>query len=229
MRVEAAFDSIASEWNSYRAAPSLVLQLFLPLLPKKSGLVVLDAGCGNGRNSIELARLQTVKRVIAVDVSVRMLFFARKRVKAVGLTKKIKFFKADFAKRLPLRAESVDAAFYLASLHHLRAVEQNRAFNEMRRVVKPNGFVFISVWNKAQRKFWRRREKQFFVPWTKRGGECVKRFHYFFGKRELEKLGAAHGFEVVDSFFESHGARAPEKEARNLCVVFRKRRFNTRE
>jgi ubiquinone/menaquinone biosynthesis C-methylase UbiE len=151
-----------------------------------------------------------------------MLAFGRKRVKQAGLSKLVRLVKADFAKRLPLRAESVDAAFYLASMHHLREGEQRAAFAEMRRVVAPGGFVFIAVWNKEQRAFLEERAKSFFVDWTKRGGEKVKRFHYFFEKRELEELGEANDFEVVDSFFERGGARVAEKEAMNVCVVFRK-------
>ena len=222
-RVEAAFDSIASEWNAYRATPSSVLSLFFARLPKRKGLVVLDAGCGNARNSIEIARRASVGRVVAVDVSSEMIRFARTRVKNAGLSKSIRLIKADFAVKLPLREASVDAAFYLASLHHLKKQEQRAAFAEIARVVKPGGLIFVSVWNKAQRKFWEKRSaKQFFVPWTKAGGERVKRFHYFFEVHELESLGESNGFEVVDSFFENGGARAAEKDAKNLCVAFRK-------
>ncbi len=223
MKVEDAFDSIAGEWDAYRSTPSSVLPLFLERLPKLNGLVVLDAGCGNGRNAIEIARRSSVSRVIAIDVSGEMLRFARTRVKNAGLTKLIRLVKADFSVKLPLRAASVDAAFYLASLHHLKKREQSLAFKEIARVVKPGGLVFVSVWNKAQRKFLEARtSKQFFVSWTKRGGEKIKRFHYFFDAGELEALGESSGFEVVDSFFESGGARSPEKEAKNVCVVFKR-------
>jgi ubiquinone/menaquinone biosynthesis C-methylase UbiE len=220
--VENAFDSIAGEWDSYRATPSSVLRLFLPLLPKKKALIVLDAGCGNARNAIEIARRASVSRVVGIDVSKEMLGFGRKRVKEAGLGKLVRLLKADFAKRVPLRAESVDAAFYLASLHHLTEAEQRAAFAEMQRVVAPGGLVFVAVWNKAQRAFLEERAKSFFVDWKKRGGEKIKRFHYFFDARELEALGEAAGFEVVDSFFERGCARVAEKEAMNLCVVFRK-------
>jgi ubiquinone/menaquinone biosynthesis C-methylase UbiE len=198
-------------------------------MPKNKNAVVLDAGCGNARNAVVIAEQPKVKRVFAVDVSARMLVFARKRVKTAGLTKKITLVKADFARRLPLRNASIDAAFYLASLHHLKKSQQQTAFKEMARVMKPGGLAFVSVWNKAQRKFWENRSKHFFVSWTKRGGGRVKRFHYFFEEKELEALGESAGFEIVDSFFERGGARAQEKEAKNLCVVFRKTGVSTKE
>jgi len=199
--------------------------LFLAKLPRRKELVVLDAGCGNARNSIEIARRASVARVIGVDVSKEMLARARERVKAAGLSKLVRLVKADFAVRVPLPAASVDAAFYLASLHHLKKSQQSNAFAELSRVVKPGGLVFVSVWNKAQRKFLEKRAKQFFVSWNKKSGERVKRFHYFFERGELEALGERCGFEVADSFFESGGARvalAAGTEAKNLCVVFRK-------
>jgi ubiquinone/menaquinone biosynthesis C-methylase UbiE len=183
-------------------------------MPKNKNAVVLDAGCGNARNAVVIAEQPKVKRVFAVDVSARMLVFARKRVKTAGL---------------PLRNASIDAAFYLASLHHLKKSQQQTAFKEMARVMKPGGLAFVSVWNKAQRKFWENRSKHFFVSWTKRGGGRVKRFHYFFEEKELEALGESAGFEIVDSFFERGGARAQEKEAKNLCVVFRKTGVSTKE
>ena len=220
-KIEETFDALASEWDEYRAVSTPILPYFLSLLPKKKNLVVLDAGCGNGRNAVVIARLPDVTRVIAVDISAKMLAFGRKRVRAARLSKKIRFVKTNFAKRIPLPDASVDAAFYLASIHHLNKNEQERAFAEMRRVLRKHGLVFGAVWNKKQKRFKEERAKSVFVSWQKKSGARVRRFHYFFEPSELRALAKKNGLAIKEVFFESEGAKTARRaEAKNICFVF---------
>ncbi|MFH0973634.1 MAG: class I SAM-dependent methyltransferase [Candidatus Micrarchaeota archaeon] len=223
MKVEEAFDAIAGEWEEYRSKSRVFIHLFFEFLPKNSArkFVVLDAGCGNGNNIPEIAR--RARRVIAIDVSRKMLAFARKRVRALGLSKKVRIAKADFAKRLPLPDASVDAAFFVSSFHHLRKREQASAFRELNRVLKRGGIAFISFWNKRQKRFQDENAKSFLVQWKLKTGESIGRFHYLAEPSELRALAKRYGFAVVDLFFEKNGKRiSRRKDAHNVCLVLKK-------
>lgn len=210
------FDSIAVEWNEYRAEPVPVLSRFLRLIPDNA--VVLDAGCGNARNAVAIAR--KAKRVFGIDVSEKMLGFAAKKIRENKL-RNVKLLNADFLS-LPFPNAFFDAAFYLASLHHLtEEAGQEKAFSEMNRVLKPNGTAFVTVWSKYQKRFWEKKSADF-VGWRRKGGRLIKRPHYFFEERELRKLAEQNGFLVEKIFYEKNGAEVGREEGLNICLVLRK-------
>jgi len=90
----------------------------------------------------------------------------------------------------------------------------------LRRVLKPGGEAFITVWNRWQPRFWLSR-REVAVPWRKKG-ETVYRYYYLFSYGELERLVQEAGFEVLKSFPES-AYRFPIKFfSRNICLLVRK-------
>ena len=216
--VKEAFDEIAGEWAEYRAAPTPILAHFISLMSE--GAVALDAGCGNARNAVEIAA--KAKNVFAVDFSPRMLEKAAGLVKEKGLEDKIKLFEGD-VRKLPLNAASVDAAFYIAVLHHLETAEdRQKAFGEMSRVLKPGGRAFVAVWNGRQKRFSKISGPDAYITWKKKDGTAVERFQHFFEAKELEGLAEAAGLEVERVFYERGGAKVgPTKarEAQNLCAI----------
>lgn len=108
---------------------------FLDKLPTSP--VVLDAGCGTGRET----RLFHEKRarVTGVDISKGLLEVARRE------NPDIEFVEADFTD-LPLEDQSFDGVWSHASLVHLENIEEVKAaLAEFRRVLKPGGFLYVYV------------------------------------------------------------------------------------
>lgn len=118
-------------------------QLFyLPYLKKTDR--VLDLGCHAGEHSFKAA--PKVKQVIGIDIN--LLPHGR-------CPNNVKFQAGDLEKKLPFPGKSFHKVFLFAVLEHIR--RHHQLLQEIRRVLKPRGQLFISVpnkntaWKKLQR------------------------------------------------------------------------------
>jgi ubiquinone/menaquinone biosynthesis C-methylase UbiE len=99
---------------------------------------VLDLGCGDGEVAVELARL-TGAKVIAADVSNVALDACRRR----GL----QTARLQAGEPLPFAENSFDLVFMTEVIEHL--LDPSRTLNEIRRVLRPNGYLILSTPNLA--------------------------------------------------------------------------------
>jgi ubiquinone/menaquinone biosynthesis C-methylase UbiE len=97
----------------------------------------LDVGCGAGHLSYALSPL--LSRIIALDPSEAMLATVRETAQARGLGN-IET-KPGTAEALPFADASFDVVATRYSAHHWIALD--RALAEMRRVLRPGGFILI--------------------------------------------------------------------------------------
>lgn len=102
------------------------------LLGDVTGKTVLEFGCGDGLNTVMLAKRGA--KVIAFDISAELIELATKRVEANGC-RGVQFLLAS-AHSLPLKDESIDVVFGMAILHHL---DLEIASRNVRRVLKKGG------------------------------------------------------------------------------------------
>jgi SAM-dependent methyltransferase len=93
---------------------------------------ILDAGCGSGRNMVELARHGTVTGIELSETSVSL---ARER----GMGEVI----AGSVLEMPFEADSFDLAASLDVIEHLE--DDLAALRELRRVVAPGGSLLVTV------------------------------------------------------------------------------------
>jgi SAM-dependent methyltransferase len=93
---------------------------------------ILDAGCGSGRNMVELARHGTVTGIELAEASVAL---ARER----GMGEVI----AGSVLEMPFEADSFDLAASLDVIEHLE--DDLAALRELRRVVAPGGSLLVTV------------------------------------------------------------------------------------
>lgn len=104
------------------------------------GGLLLDLGSGPGNIPLKLARRCARLRVIGVDRSPHMIRVARQAAGDQGLLGRVHFFLAD-AHQLCFPDACFDWVLSNSLLHHLR--NPCAAFNEMARVVKPDGVVVV--------------------------------------------------------------------------------------
>lgn len=144
--VHRVYDAIAPHFSSTRYAKWPRVAAFLESLPP--GSVILDAGCGNGK----YLGLNPNCFFIGCDISDPLIRICSEKGQEVLV--------AD-AVNLPYRDGFGDAAISIAVLHHLSTEERRKsAVEELVRVVKPGGFVLITVWAAEQE------DKTLLTKWT---------------------------------------------------------------
>ena len=136
-RTRAYFDELAGRFGreyvpgrSWKGLAEALLTLMPPM-------TVADLGCGEGALTQLLAR--RAKRVIGVDNSKKMIAYAAETAKRNGLSN-IEFRLGDLESP-PVRAASVDVAFFSQSLHH--AEHPPNALAAANRALKPGGRVIV--------------------------------------------------------------------------------------
>ena len=132
------FESVADEWDEISSSyfpDDTRRDAALGLLEPKGTYV--DVGCATGKSAVQIAPF--VGKVIGIDNSRAMLAKAKLRAKELKL-KNCDFRIGDWTK-LPLKANSTQAAWSTMALHH--AEDPTVLLNEMARVVKPGGVVLI--------------------------------------------------------------------------------------
>lgn len=106
------------------------------LVPLK-GAHVLDVGCGNGRITRLLAA--SGAHVIGVDPGQKQIERAQAEPRVADET-----YISGTAEELPAGDASADIVFFFNSLHHVPEAAMDKALDEARRALKPEGWLFIA-------------------------------------------------------------------------------------
>lgn len=140
----AVFDKVADSYDGWYTTKmgsfvdQVETELAFGMFDISPGMKVLDVGCGTGNFSIKLA--QKGCKVVGIDISDEMMDIARNKAKELKLD--IEFYNMDVYD-LKFEAGSFDAAFSMAAFEFIDKPEA--ALDEMMRVVKENGQVFIGT------------------------------------------------------------------------------------
>ena len=130
---------------------------------------ILDAGCGSGRNMVELARHG---HVTGVELSPASVGLARERNAGEVI--------AGSVLDMPLESDSFDLAVCLDVIEHL--ADDVGALRELRRVVVPGGSLLVTVPA---------------YQWLWSGHDEVNHHHRRYSRRSLERAAAEAGWEKV--------------------------------
>lgn len=119
--------------------PLLVDDEFLLLreLVELQGRDVLDVGCGAAQMTARIAG--QARSVMGIEVDEAQIEKNRARSWPAGVG-----FERCGAQALPFGRDCFDGATLFKSLHHVPAPEMDQAFRELHRVLRPDGWVFIS-------------------------------------------------------------------------------------
>ncbi len=101
------------------------------------GAKVIDVGCGNGRITRLIAAAGA--QVIGIDPGQKQLERARADAPVNGET-----YIEGSAENLPADDASADIVFFFNSLHHVPEAVMDKALDEARRALKPQGWLFIA-------------------------------------------------------------------------------------
>ena len=208
------FDQIAPGWYNFRHWSIFRSELEEMARRWQKGRL-LNLGCAHGPDFLPF---QACFELYGADFSPEMLRFARRYAQKFKFSVSLTLAEVS---RLPYGDESFDWAISVATYHHIKDKEPRlAALSELKRVLKPGGEAFITVWNHWQPRFWFRRS-EVSVPWRTRN-KTLYRYYHLFSYPELEKLAKQSGFQVLKSFPES-AYRFPLKFfSRNICLLVKK-------
>ena len=173
---------------------------------------LLNIGCAHGADFVPFGESF---ELWGLDSSREMIKLAGGYAAKHGLTVNL---VTGNAACLPLGSGSFDCAIAVAVYHHLKTEDERASgFRELRRVLKPGGEAFISVWNGEQTRF-HGKGKEIMVPW-KTDGCDVPRYYYLYSWLELEHAVKEAGLRVLRSFPEASYRRSERHLSKNLCVL----------
>jgi len=135
------YDKLAKTWHTKRRQKTfyndfLEMPATLSLLKNVKNKKILDLGCGTGVLSKILKRRGA--KVFGVDVSPKMIDLAKSNVKGVD-------FRTGSVYKLPYKSNYFDIVVASLVLHYFKNL--NKAFKEIRRVLKKNGILIFSTDN----------------------------------------------------------------------------------
>lgn len=115
------------------------------ILKKLSPITIMDLACGVGRFTNILSKIETVKEVIAIDVTQEMLDICKKNIEKVYFHK-LRFINTN-STSIPLEHESVDTIVCLGLFEHLPAEWRARTLNEITRLLPSGGSLILEINN----------------------------------------------------------------------------------
>ncbi len=205
--VAKTYDDISKEFSDSRAFAGKEFEMFSEYL--QPGQTILDLGCGNGRLLQFLEKEaanwhQKAFYYVGVDVSKNLLSEAHKKYPHHT-------FKPGDMTKIPAKDKTIDVLFCIRAFHHLSDKKSRlKALKEIRRVLKPNGVLILTVWNLWQKKYWTQLAKAIlrsilsfgtyapndtFIPW----GKMKKpRYYHAFTLKELQKLFHEAQWNVIE-------------------------------
>jgi len=99
---------------------------------------ILELGCGNASMTKQLATNGSNRKIIACEVD------ELQHKKNLNLNIENIEFKLNSAQDIKLEDECIDMIFMFKSFHHIPYDLMKKALSEIKRVLKPNGLVYIS-------------------------------------------------------------------------------------
>ncbi len=149
------------------------------LFKKRKVKRVLDLGCGSGRHSIYLAKKGL--ELHGLDIAEEGLKITRAWAKKEKVRVRLK--RGSIYARFPYADDSFDAVISVQVINHGRIEDIRRTVQEIERVLRPGGLIFITVPQAYKTKV-RLIAPRTYVPLTGWEEGVV---HYLFSKSSLRK------------------------------------------
>jgi 2-polyprenyl-3-methyl-5-hydroxy-6-metoxy-1,4-benzoquinol methylase len=185
-----AWNEIFRQQGRVFTEPHEDIRSIVQLLKDRGAKTILDLGSGTGRHVVYLAR--SGFSVSGLDNSREGLHITRCWLADEGLDADLQM--QSMTEKLPYRDDFFDAVISVQVIHHAEIATIKRIVAELRRALKPGGFLFVSVPKlRNQARAFEQIEPNTFIPLD--GPEKGLPHHYFTPEELREVFG---GFDIAD-------------------------------
>jgi len=164
---------------------------------------VLELGCGVGRIGRELAPF--CSHWTGIDISENMIRHAAERL---AERKNVSFHRLTRTSLDMLPDDSIDKAYSIAVFCHMDKEDLYLYLQELNRVVKPGGLIFVETWNLCSPVGWRRWE---YEPLVWKNSDHSERKdvarNQFCTPEEFELYVRQAGFQPLANFHDSQSVQ----------------------
>lgn len=140
-----SWDTIFQERKEITEPDSFIKDFYKKYKSELKNSKILDLGCGTGRHTIFFA--EKGLKIYAQDKSELALNLLKEQIKKEHKIKTIK----DEINKIPFPNQFLDVVISTATLHHGKKKQIKNWFREIMRVLKPNGFLIISILSRNDR------------------------------------------------------------------------------
>jgi len=195
--IKEVYNKISKDFDITRYRVWTCTSDFFDIIEKNT--IGLEVGCGNGKNIVYSNNLNKNIKIKGIDICDKFVEICK--------SKDLDVIQGDML-RLPYDNYSFDFVYSIAVLHHLNTEELRiKALEEMFRVCKKDGIIFVLVWAFEQeadskRKFTKTDEM---VSWKSRDdGQTYFRYYHLYLDGELEKEFSKTNFKfnIIRNFYE---------------------------
>jgi tRNA (uracil-5-)-methyltransferase TRM9 len=208
------YDNIAESWYNFRHHTRFKNDLDELAQRWRQGRLI-NLGCGHGADFLPF---KAGFDLHGLDFSSGMISQAQRYSQKYNFQPNL--LVADLL-HLPYKDSSFDFAISVASYHHIRGRENRiAALQELKRILKPGGEAFITVWNRGQPKFWFS-GKEALVDW-KTKDRVYGRYYYLYTYHMIKSDLRKSGLQIVSIGAEKSYKFPLRYFSRNICALVRK-------
>ena len=199
-----SWNSIFKEQGKVFTKPHRDMKGIVDLLKERNAKRVLDLGCGTGRHLIFFASQGF--EVYGLDAATSGIEIARNWLAENNLNCNLTIHRME--EKFPYEDSFFDAVISIQAMHHNKVKEIKFTIREIKRVLKPDGIIFITfpMFELLKKKNpWplEKIEKGTYLPLE---GPEKGLPHHFFTEREIYK--AFKGFDIKKIYLDSSKHRA---------------------
>jgi ubiquinone/menaquinone biosynthesis C-methylase UbiE len=199
-----SWNSIFKEKGKVFTTPHPDMPRIINYLKEKRAKRILDLGCGTGRHLVLFANEGF--EIYGLDSAPEGIEIAKDWLAEKSLSCELIVHQME--EKFPYQDSFFDAVISIQAMHHNIIEKIKFTINEIERVLKPGGLLFITVptferFNRKNRWNLKKVEKGTFVPLL---GPEKGLFHHFFTEREIYKV--FNRFQIKEIYIDKTKHRA---------------------
>lgn len=183
----------------------------------KEGGKYLDIGTGLGHIIEEVANKEDEKN--AKFLTVESIWDPTKKVQERAKEKNSILFMKGRGEELPIKDKTLDGVSLFFVLHHMPPEGQEQIFNEIERVLKDDGLLFLTEDTPESEQ-----EQEGNANWDRRlNFEPKTEKHYYKNNQEWLDFLENKGYELIDeSYFEDHSPKKNEGTIKHRSYILKR-------